>query len=211
MPTKKYDEIIKQPCDKLAQTMADMTYLYNETKVPKSHYKKLMDETIEEQMSDIVTLKMLDVYLKTLKQIIDDSPILFIKSLLCLEMKINPTNMRPQEQIALNIATQYYLENKKSMNSFINDEIISIYKDILENGIHKDTENEVIAVSAGYEFGLFHKRELENIHLRKNGIQVQVDGSIYNLYKGETFEDSQKIDKLLDNLDNSKKTKDFQC
>ena len=28
---KKYDEIVKLPCDKLAQTMADITYLYKET------------------------------------------------------------------------------------------------------------------------------------------------------------------------------------
>jgi len=62
---------------------------------PKAHYKKIMEETIEEQMTDIITMKMLDVYYKTLKQIIDDSPILFLKSLICLEMKINPTNMRP--------------------------------------------------------------------------------------------------------------------
>ncbi len=30
-----YDEIIKQSCDKLAQTMSDMTYCYEETNVPK--------------------------------------------------------------------------------------------------------------------------------------------------------------------------------
>ncbi|MEN2316347.1 hypothetical protein ABC653_13615 [Lacticaseibacillus paracasei] len=29
-----YDEIVKQPCDKLAQTMQDMTYCYNKTVVP---------------------------------------------------------------------------------------------------------------------------------------------------------------------------------
>lgn len=88
MPTKKYDEIVKPPCDKLAQTMSDMTYLYKEIKVPKTHYKKLMVETIEEQMSDIVATKMLDVYLKTLKQIIDDSPVLFLKALLVLAVAI---------------------------------------------------------------------------------------------------------------------------
>ena len=135
MPTKKYDEIVKPPCDKLAQTMSDMTYLYKEIKVPKTHYKKLMVETIEEQMSDIVATKMLDVYLKTLKQIIDDSPVLFLKALLCLEMKVNPTNMRPQEQVALTVATDYFLENKKLLKNILNEKIIDIYKDTLENGL----------------------------------------------------------------------------
>ncbi|SUV62695.1 Uncharacterised protein [Scardovia inopinata] len=43
-----YDEIVKQPCDKLAQTMQDMTYCYNETVVPKKHYKKLLTKQLEE-------------------------------------------------------------------------------------------------------------------------------------------------------------------
>lgn len=210
MPTKKYDEIVKQPCDKLAQTMSDMTYLYKETKVPKAHYKKLMEETIEEQMTDIVTMKMLDVYLKTLKQIIDDSPILFLKSLLCLEMKINPTNMRPQEQVALSVATEYYLENKKIIKSILNENVISVYKDTLENGILNSEESEIKAVSAGNEFGLFHDWELDGICLKKVGLKVQVDGVKYDLYCGETFADSRKIDDLLEKA-GGKNTKAFQC
>ncbi len=36
---RKYDEIVKLPCDKLAQTMSDITYLYEETRVPNSTTK----------------------------------------------------------------------------------------------------------------------------------------------------------------------------
>ena len=197
MPTKKYDEIVKLPCDKLAQTMSDMTYLYKETKVPKTHYKEILEETVEEQMEDIVAMKMLDVYLKTLKQIIDDSPILFVKSLLCLEMKINPTNMRPQEQVALSVATDYFLENKKVLKNILNEKIINIYKDTLENGL-LNSETDIKAVCSGHEFGLFHSWELTGIQLKETEIRVQVDEYEYILYKGETFEDSKKIDDLLD-------------
>lgn len=209
MPTKKYDEIVKLPCDKLAQTMSDMTYLYKETKVPKTHYKKLMEETIEEQMSDIVTMKMLDVYLKTLKQIIDDSPVLFLKSLLCLEMKINPTNMRPQEQVALSVATDYFLDNKKILKSILNEKIIDIYKDTLENGI-LNNDMDIKAVCSGHEFGLFHSWELTGIQLKETDIKVQVDEYEYILYKGETNEDTKKIDDLLDKA-GGRITTEFQC
>ena len=140
MPTKKFDQIVKLPCDKLAQTMSDMTYLYKETTVPKSHYKSLMEETIEEEISDIMTAKMLDVYLKTLKQIIEDSPVLFIKSLICLDRKINPTNIRPNEQIALAYATNYYLENKKGNASYSRKDILDVYDEILKNGIMEQTD-----------------------------------------------------------------------
>ena len=47
-----YDEVVKQPCDKLAQTMQDMTYCYNETVVPKKHYKKLLTKQLEEVVAD---------------------------------------------------------------------------------------------------------------------------------------------------------------
>lgn len=210
MPTKKYDEIVKLPCDKLAQTMSDMTYMYKETKVPKTHYKKLMEETIEEQMSDIVTMKMLDVYLKTLKQIIDDSPVLFLKSLLCLEMKVNPLNMRPQEQVALEVATGYYLDNKKNLKSILSEKIIEVYKDTLENGILNKEDSDLKAVSVGEEFGLFHEWELTGINLKETGVKVQVEDMEYRLYIGETFEDSRKIDDLLDRI-GGKSTNDFKC
>lgn len=144
MPTKKFDEIVKLPCDKLAQTMSDLTYLYKETKVPKSHYKAIMEETIEEEISDIMTAKMLDVYLKTLKQIIDDSPVLFIKSLICLDKKINPTNMRPNEQIALTFAANYYLENKKGNASYVRQDIIEEFNYVLKNGILEQVDDKHI-------------------------------------------------------------------
>lgn len=51
-----YDEIVKQPCDKLAQTMQDMTYCYNETVVPKKHYKNLLTKQLEEVVADSVTV-----------------------------------------------------------------------------------------------------------------------------------------------------------
>lgn len=59
-----YDEIVKQPCDKLAQTMQDMTYCYNETVVPKKHYKKLLTKQLEE----VVAVNMVNTYYKTLAE-----------------------------------------------------------------------------------------------------------------------------------------------
>lgn len=59
-----YDEVVKQPCDKLAQTMQDMTYCYNETVVPKKHYKKLLTKQLEE----VVAVNMVNAYYKTLAE-----------------------------------------------------------------------------------------------------------------------------------------------
>ena len=63
-----YDEVVKQPCDKLAQTMQDMTYCYNETVVPKKHYKKLLTKQLEEIVADSVAVNMVNAYYKTLAE-----------------------------------------------------------------------------------------------------------------------------------------------
>lgn len=43
MPQIYYDEFSRLPKDKMAQKMENMTFAYNETRVPKKHYKKLLD------------------------------------------------------------------------------------------------------------------------------------------------------------------------
>ena len=88
MTTKKYDEIAKQPLDSLAQTISDMTYCYNETRVPKYHYKGMMNEIIEQEISHQVTMGILNTHVSTLKQMKEDSPKLFIQALICMEENI---------------------------------------------------------------------------------------------------------------------------
>lgn len=40
MAQNYYDEFVKLPLDKMAQKMEDMTFLYNETRVPKKNIIK---------------------------------------------------------------------------------------------------------------------------------------------------------------------------
>lgn len=118
--------------------------------------------------------------------------------------------MRPQEQVALSVATEYYVENKKTIKSILNENVISVYKDTLENGILNKEDSDLKAVSVGEEFGLFHVWELTGINLKETGVKVQVEDMEYRLYIGETFEDSRKIDDLLDRI-GGKSTNDFKC
>jgi len=108
------------------------------------------------------------------------------------------------------MATSFYMENKKTLKSILNEQITSVYKETLENGILKSEESRIKAVSAGNEFGLFHEWELEGIQLKETGIKVEVEGIEYILLCGTTFEDSRKIDDLLDKT-GGKNTKEFQC
>ena len=51
MSRKLYDDFTKQPVSKMAQSISDMTYSYNETKVPAKHYKDLLEKDIIELAS----------------------------------------------------------------------------------------------------------------------------------------------------------------
>lgn len=57
---------------------------------------------------------------------------------------------------------------------------------------------EKIAVAAGYRFNLVDARETSGIDLKGCGTVVTVDGHDYEIMKGATYEDSRKVDDLLD-------------
>lgn len=115
-----YDEIVKQPCDKLAQTMQDMTYCYNETVVPKKHYKKLLTKQLEE----VVAVNMVNAYYKTLAEFNKGNREWFVLAILCIELGVKPDKASAQElstlqMIASNITgNQAPLLNPDIKNAF---------------------------------------------------------------------------------------------
>ena len=55
------------------------------------------------------------------------------------------------------------------------------------------------AVNVGYVFNIFDEKDLTGINLKEVGrVFVELHGDIYPLLCGETFEDSKKVDVLLD-------------
>lgn len=58
-----------------------------------------------------------------------------------------------------------------------------------------------IAVAVGYSFGVVSKEDVKHINLSPIGKFVEVKDEIYELYTGNTFEDSGKIDSLLDGIE----------
>lgn len=74
------------------------------------------------------------------------------------------------------------------------------YREYLNNSF-KDK----IAVKVGFYYALVDKDKTKDIELEETGIRVypgkeNVEGKIYTLYKGKSFEDSRKIDSLFDEI-----------
>ena len=55
-----------------------------------------------------------------------------------------------------------------------------------------------IAVGVGCVFSILHPDTVKAIKLKLTNTIVKVSNEIYALYKGETFEESQKVDTLFD-------------
>lgn len=90
-----------------------------------------------------------------------------------------------------------YVLNNKAME---NAEAIEQYNQLnnYAKNIFISGKTEKIAVKVGNEFILENKSIFNNIDLTEDDRKVEVDGKKYNLFKGSNFEESQKIDKLLD-------------
>lgn len=88
---KKYvDDFIKQPVDKMAQNISDMTYGYNQTNVPANHYKKILSkELMEIASSDInIEVNLIEPYYQMISSMLKENPKFFFKALLLVDNKI---------------------------------------------------------------------------------------------------------------------------
>lgn len=62
--------------------------------------------------------------------------------------------------------------------------------------------NSKIAIGAGYGFAIVDSSVVKGVTLKNTNQLVKVNGEIYPLYKGQTYEDSRNIDDFLDGCDN---------
>lgn len=84
----------------------------------------------------------------------------------------------------------------------------------LENNKFEALKEDKVAIKVGNYYAVVKKEKVEDISLEKTGIRIypkdnNIEGQIYNLYRGSSFEESQKIDKLFDELAISMKEKNL--
>ena len=80
----------------------------------------------------------------------------------------------------------------------------------IENDIAKMTAEDKIAIKVGNYYSIVEKEKVKDISLEETGLRVypkedNVEGKIYSLYRGTTFEESTKIDALFDEIATSMK------
>lgn len=110
--------------------------------------------------------------------------------------KRKKSNALYSKKIAESQLNLFSLEDLESLSNIEEDKIIDIESkiEIIDNAYQQDL---LTVLNVGYEYIL---EERKNIHfkIKNTNKEVVLNGETYFVYKGETFEDSQKIDDLID-------------
>ena len=153
----QYDDFVQLKEKDMSKYISDMTYEYINpetnapTRVPASHYEKILGKVREEYMADITSKQFLNIMYTQLNALKKEDEKYFYQALLCMDMNLKPNDLRIDEQIAMAMTYdcigRMQKENKKNFH-FLSEEITGAFSEIKEN---PDIQREVIKTSQAYD------------------------------------------------------------
>lgn len=139
---KQYDDFTQMKIKDMCKSMSDMTYTYinpdngQPTKVPPSHYEKILEAVKENYMGEITSRQFLTIMYNQLNALKKEDEKYFRQALLCIDMGINPKDLRVDEQIAISF-TDDYMEDKQKQEKknfhLLSQDIVDTYNESKEN------------------------------------------------------------------------------
>lgn len=133
---KKYvDEFVRMPLDKMAASISDMTYSYENTVVPKEVYKKLLNKELMEVLGSDTNIEMnlLKPYYDMISDMKKSNPMFFFKALLLVETGTTFSSLSSTQIHALMACWEKHTINKEK--TAVKNEIINLFKEVSQKGI----------------------------------------------------------------------------
>lgn len=139
---RQYDDFTQLKLKDMSKSISDMTYKYinpetdKPTKVPPAHYEKILDQVTEKYMADITSRQFLTIMYNQLNGLKKEDEKYFQQALLCIDLGLNPKDLRIDEQIALEYTNEFLNERKqvlKKDNHILDQSIVDFYNDTKEN------------------------------------------------------------------------------
>ena len=133
---KQYDDFTQLKLKDMSKSISDMTYRYinpdtqEPTKVPAVHYEKILDQVTEKYMSDITSRQFLTIMYNQLNALKKEDEKYFNQALLCMDIGLNPKDLRINEQIAIEYIDSFINDKKnyeKKNFHFLSLDIIEAY------------------------------------------------------------------------------------
>lgn len=140
MPKQYYDDFAKLPLAKMAQSITDMTFTFNETKVPVSHYKKQLSKGFEEMVEASVSVSLVATIFNTLQALQKESPKLFYQALLCLDTSVKPSSITSSQYQAREFTWSQVELNKQK--HILDKDYVQMFNQVEENGLTYYTNNQ---------------------------------------------------------------------
>ena len=139
---KQYDDFTQLKLKDMSKSISDMTYKYinpetqAHTKVPPQHYEKILDQVTEKYMADITSRQFLTIMYNQLSALKKEDEKYFNQALLCMDLGLNPKDLRIDEQIAIEYMNSF-IEDKKSIEKknfhFLDSSFIDAYDEAKNN------------------------------------------------------------------------------
>ena len=139
---KNYDDFTKMKPKEMSKTISDMTYNYINpetnmpTIVPASHYEKILNKVREEVIAEETKRIFLNTIYTQLKSLRDEEPKYFQQALVCLDMGLNPKDLRNDDLIAILLTSdaidQTREEQKKNFH-LLDKKIVDTFNEFKED------------------------------------------------------------------------------
>ena len=134
---KQYDDFTQLKLKDMSKTISDMTYKYinpetqTPTVVPAGHYEKILDQVQEQYMGEITSRQFLVIMYNQLNALKKEDEKYFNQALLCMDMGLNPKDLRINEQIAIKYTNDYIDEKQKTEKKnfhMLSEDIVSNFE-----------------------------------------------------------------------------------
>lgn len=139
---KQYDDFTQLKVKDMSKSISDMTYKYinpetnTPTKVPPMHYEKILSQVTEKYMADVTSKQFLNIMYTQLVNLKKEDENYFNQALVCMDMGINPKDLRIDEQIAIKIISEYIGDKKKNEKKnyhFLSEDIVETFNEAKNN------------------------------------------------------------------------------
>ena len=134
---KQYDDFTQLKLKDMSKTISDMTYKYinpetgTPTNVPALHYEKILNQVQEQYMGEITSRQFLTIMFNQLNALKKEDEKYFNQALLCMDLGLNPKDLRINEQISL-AYTYDYMEDKQRIEKknfhMLSEDIVSNFE-----------------------------------------------------------------------------------
>lgn len=138
----QFEDFQKMKLKDACKAIEDMTFTFinpvtkQPTYVPAKHYEGILNKTVEQFLDENLKMEMLNNVYKQLIFLQKEYGKDFVKSLICIDMGIKPSDMSLVQTIALDATYDYVSkaqEEQKKNFHFLGQEFVEKYKEALND------------------------------------------------------------------------------